>query len=97
MKARSREKRNEIKIEFGNEQNNNITIYNVRCRAIYTGSGEKSTRITFSSERVLRPGKTDDNWTTGEIYAEQSPRLISYDRNGSFAKTRELWCIQLFI
>lgn len=75
-----------IKIEFGNEQNNNITIYNVRCRAIYAGSGEKSTRITFSSERLLDPERPMINWTTGEIYAEQSPRLISYDRNGSFAK-----------
>ncbi len=85
-----------IKIEFGNEQNNNITIYNVRCRAIYTGSGEKSTRITFSSERLLDPERP---MIIGrpEKYAEQSPRLISYDRNGSFAKTRELWCIQLFI
>ena len=67
-----------IKIEFGNEQNNNnnITIYNVRCRAIYTGSGEKSTRITFRSERLLDPVRPMINWTTGEIYAEQSPRLI---------------------
>ena len=62
-----------IKIEFGNEQNNNITIYNVRCRAIYTGSGEKSTRITFSSERLLDPERPMINSTTGEIYAEQSP------------------------
>ena len=75
-----------IKIEFGNEPNNNSTIHNVRCRAIYTGCGKNSTRITFRSERLLDPERPMINWTTGEIYADQSAGLISYDRNGSFAK-----------
>ena len=75
-----------IKIEFGNEQNNNITIYNVRCRAIYTGCGKNSTRITFRSERLLDPERPMINWTTGEIYADQSAGLISYDRNGLYVK-----------
>lgn len=44
-----------IEIEFSNKQNNNITIHNVKCRAIYTGCGKNSTRITFSSERLLDP------------------------------------------
>lgn len=75
-----------IRIEFVNGQNNNITIHNVRCRAIYTGSGEKSTRITFSSERLLDPKRPMINWTTGEIYADQNAGLISYGRNGPLAR-----------
>lgn len=49
-----------IEIEFSNKQNNNITIHNVKCRAIYTGCGKNSTRITFSSERLLDPEKIED-------------------------------------
>ena len=77
-----------IKIKFENEpNNNNITIHNVRCKAIYTGSGEKSTRITFSSERLL-DSERSINWTTGEIYADQNPGSISYGRNGPLAKNK---------
>ena len=84
-----------IKIEFGNEPNNNITIHNVRCRAIYTGCGKNSTRITFRSERLLDPERPMINWTTGEIYADQSAGLISYDRNGSFAKHKNYTVIHM--
>ena len=75
-----------IEIEFSNKQNNNITIHNVKCRAIYTGCGKNSTRITFSSERLLDPEKSKIDWTTGVIFADSHAEPFEYDRNDSFVK-----------